>query len=821
MLAKGYTAFGDLLRRYRMDAGLTQEILAERAAISVRAISDLERGVKTRPRLYTLQQLATTLGLSDSEHAAFVQAARSPPNSGSSDGERQTHPTNLPAELTSFIGRERELAAVPALLRKPEIRLLTLTGPGGTGKTRLGRRVAANLLSSYPDGVFFVPLARLTDPQLVLPTIATTLGIQDSGEQPLRKRLIEYLLPKQILLLLDNFEHLMAAAPEVSTLLEHCASLSVLTTSREPLHLYGEQQFPVPPLAAPLFESSDGDAGAMDPVVLRQSDAVQLFMDRAQAVQPDFALTPGNASSVAAICRYLDGLPLAIELAAACLEVLPPQAILERLAGRLSVLTGRAQNVDQRQRTMWDTIAWSYDLLSTEEQRLFRRIAYFAGGCVIEAVEAVNPPADDVLDLITSLLDKGLVRRREGPGGEPRFGMLATIRTFGLECLQDQEEREECRRAHAHYYLRLAEQAARELRGPEQVPWLERLEEEHDNLRLALRWTVECNEQEYGLQLAGNLELFWVWHGHVIEGRNWLDEMLAVWEDVTAVTLAKATSANGLLVSAQGENERARALYEQSLHLYRQVNNQAGIAEVLSRLANAALDQGEPARGVELAEESVALYRMLDNRMALSVALRTLASALLYQSDFDRATQLYEECLILSRELGGKSGIAAALVNLTGMALHEGNSSRAVAHGEEALALFQELGHKPGLEASLLVLGLATLAAGDSARSVAIIEECLELSRQLGDTVGVIDCAEEMACALSVSSEPALAACLWGAAVAAREKHETPLSEFDRLLYEPYLTVIRERLGVSAFAAAYERGRWTMLDRAIEDALQA
>src|SRR5436305_9013314 len=388
---------------------------------------------------------------------------------------------NLPAQLTPLIGRKQEVTIVDTLLRHPEVRLLTLTGPGGVGKTRLGLEVAAELLDDYPDGVCFVPLASISDPDLVVPTIAQALGIKEAGEQPVASLLQAYLQDKRLLLLLDNFEQVLAAAPGLADLLAGCPQLKILVTSRAVLHLHGEHEFSVPPLALPdLIHLPEREA-------LSQYAAVSLFLQCAQAAKPDFQLTPANTHTIAEICVHLDGLPLAIELAAARIKLLPPQALLTRLEYRLQVLTSGARDAPVRQQTLRNTLAWSYDLLDAREQWLFRRLSVFAGGYTLEAVEglstALGETPADVLDGVASLMDKSLPRQVEQEGQEPRLLMLATIREYALEALAASGEMESTRRAHAAYYLALAEQGEREAGVPQQGAWLDRLEREHDNLR--------------------------------------------------------------------------------------------------------------------------------------------------------------------------------------------------------------------------------------------------------------------------------------------------------------------------------------------------
>jgi len=529
-MAKRSSAFGDLLRQYRVAAGLTQQALAERARVGRRTISDLERGLFHRPRRDTVARLAQALDLSARDRVGFEAAGLRWHGSPLSHAPRTGRPHNLPPQLTGLVGRERDVAVVAALLRRDDGRLLTLTGPPGVGKTRLSLAAAERLLDLFADGVFFVALAPVTDPDQVAPVIAGALGLREEGGRSVGESLRAHLRARHMLLVLDNFEHVATAAVLVVDLLTACPRLTVLVTSRAPLHVRGEQTFAVSPLALP-------DATHPPPAdALTQYSAIELFLQRARAHAPDFELTVANAPAVAAICRHLDGLPLAIELAASRIALLPPQALLARLERRLSLLIAGAHDLPRRQRTLRAAIAWSYDLLAADERALFARLGIFVGGCTLEAAEAVCRAAcgaagdrrDTELDGLASLMDKSLLRMAAAGQGEPRFGMLETIREYALERLAARGDEEESRRRHAGYYLALAEAAEPELTGPTQGMWLERLEHEGDNLRAALRWTRESGEIETGLRLAGALWRFWYTRGYQREGRGWLEGLLAL-----------------------------------------------------------------------------------------------------------------------------------------------------------------------------------------------------------------------------------------------------------------------------------------------------
>ena len=765
---------------------------------------------------------------------------------------------SLPAQLTPLIGRRQEVAEVWALLQRPEVRLVTLTGIGGVGKTRLSLQVAADLLDEFADGAYFVPLAPISDPDLVVPTIAQVLGIKETGERPLLDLLKAYLRDKHMLLLLDNFEQILLAVTELSNLLADCLHLKVLVTSRAVLHIRGEHEFPVQPLAIPNLTHLPGSEA------LAQYAAVALFLQCAQAARPDFQVTSANALVIAEICVRLDGLPLAIELAAARIKLLPPQALLARLEHRLQVLTSGARDAPVRQQTLRNTLAWSYDLLDAEEQRLFRRLCVFAGGCTLEAVEGLSTalgerPAE-VLDGVASLMDKSLLRQVEPEGEEPRLLMLATIREYGLEVLASSGEMESTQRAHAAYYLALAEQAELELRGPQQGAWLERLEREHDNLRAALSWSLEPARDEEGeqstvdgreiaLRLAGALWTFWWARGHRSEGRTFLERALAAREGIEASSIgAKALHAAAHLAFVQSDYERAETLFEGSLELYRELGDQWGFARSLSLLGSVAwvrnntaaarsmteealalfreLDdkedvagslfflalvassQGEYARASTLFEESLALQRELGNQMRIALVLSQLAKVLFVsQSDQARISPLLEECLALSREVGFKEGIAAATCLFGQLALGQGDLATAHSQVEESVTLYKEMGHRYGTAESLAVLGKVVAAQGDYASARRLYEESLALSGELGEKWVIATCLLGLGEVVAAQRQLAWAAQLWGAADALRDALGVPIQPVELADYERSLSAARVHLGERAFAAAWAQGR--------------
>lgn len=726
---------------------------------------------------------------------------------------------NLPAQPTPLVGRERELDEVLALLRSPDVRLLTLTGPGGTGKTRLGLQAAAELTDEFEDGVFFVALAAVANPTLVAPTITRTLGLTESSNQPPETILKGYLRDRQTLLVLDNLEQILASATLVDALLSSASDLKVLVTSRTPLRLYGEYEFPVPPLSLP-------EHGSLPPFEsLTQYEAIRLFVDRARAVKPDFSLTQENAHAVAEICARLDGLPLAIELAAARIKLLPPQAMLPRLGNRLKLLTGGARNLPERQRTLRNAIEWSYELLDEGEKTLFARLAVFSGGSTLDAIEAVCDAEGDLpvdaLEGVSSLLDKSLIRQEEEQEGEPRFEMLETIHEFALEKLEESGDAEAIKRAHAEYFLFLAEQAEPRLWGPEDAAWLNRLEEEHDNMRAALSWALEHEEAEFALRLGGALRWFWNMAGYYDEGRSWLEEVLARdgWDSPEA--RAKVLEGLSWLTNQQGDLERAEATAEEGLKLCAEADlGEVVAANFQNVLGDTSRQRGDYERAVELLEESLVLHRKAMDSIGIAWSLGNLANVSSDHGDYEHAKQLYEEGLALSRNLGGTELLGAYLSSLGYEYLLEGDIDRAMMLNEEAAELYRKRGRRSQLHTALGNLGWSALIRCDHQRAEAHFVESLELCGELGDKLVGSDGMEGLACATASSVEARRTARLFVAAQALREAVGYQQAPRDRSMREPYLADARSRVDETAWAEAWEDGRSMSFDSAIAYALE-
>ena len=706
------------------------------------------------------------------------------------------------------------------LLRHDETHLLTLTGPGGTGKTRLALQAAADLLDDFPDGTFFAPLATLTEAELFFSAVAETLEVKETGEQAIDESLKNYLRERRMLLVLDNFEQVLGAAPAVTELLAVAPGLKVLATSRAPLGLYGEHEFPVPPLTLPDLKRPPSLER------LTQFEAVGLFVERARAVKPDFAITNESAPAVAEICVRLDGLPLPIELAAARIKMLPPKAMLQRLSSRLKLLTGGARDLPERQRTLRGTIEWSFALLEEGEQLLFRRLAVFSGGRTLEAIEAICDAEGDLpmeaFEGGSSLLDKSLLRQEEGPNGEPRFVMLETIHEFAREKLGESAEAEEIKRLHAQYFLTLAEEAYPELKGANQLQWLERLEVEHDNMRAALSWVLERKEVEVALRLGGALSWFWSVRGHYGEGRRWLEEALAIEVRGSPEVRAMALAGAGTLASEQGDYDRAKEACEEGLQLLAHQAREPSEAKLglLACLGWVASEREEHGQATQLFEESLALSREMSDTWWIASSLLNSALVSHSRGDSERATELYEESMDLFREQGDKLSLAFCLNNLAMVVCSKGNLGRAAQLTEDSVALLKELGTRGGVSIGLCNLGWMALLQDDLGRAAELYRESLSLSWDSGLNPIVQSALEGFACLAGAKGDAERAARLWGAAQALHETKGIPRDTDFLAEADARISAVRLGMGEQAWEQAWRKGRAMTLDEAVSYALE-
>ena len=694
------------------------------------------------------------------------------------------HPNNIPAQTSQLIGREKDAEAVRRLLMREDVRLVTLTGPGGTGKTRLSLKVAADLVRDFEDGVFLVSLAPIIDPGLVGSAVAQILDVQETAGRPILQNLKTYLRHREMLLLLDNFEQVIAAAPAITELLQGCSRLNVLITSRELLHLNGEHHYPVLPLTSP-GKAQSFPNGSDLVSALSQYEAVRLFIERAVAVKPDFKVTNENAPAVAEICNRLDGLPLAIELAVARIQFLTPQAMLSRLKQKLPLLGRGARDLPARQQTLAGTIGWSYDLLAEFEKQMFQTLSVFMGGFTLSAaeyicsVEGEHAQAIDVFEVVGSLVEKNLIKE-EDEREEPRFSMLETIKEFAQRQLEESGEEECTRHRHAAYFLAMAIKAEPLLHGVDQLVWLNRLKREMDNMRAALQWGIKGLNADVVMNAAGDLSWFWFRAGLAAEGTRWLDRILAQETGGSDSARIKAFYGAGLLAAVQAKYDTAIRMAEDSLALSEKLGDRHGAARALWVQGTGQFLKGNPEEGVKSLEEALLACRECMDIILIAEVLRVLGWFVSQRGDFCRGEELFEE----------------------------------------SLELFQEAGDDRGIYTLQMNHALARLAQGDYERSWTLLSRSLRSAQKARESWNVAWILEALATVSVLDKRlPDQAAHLLGAAQKRREDINAPISPSQLEIYDKTVAAIHESLDDEAFETAWQKGRSMSLDQAVEFAI--
>jgi predicted ATPase/DNA-binding XRE family transcriptional regulator len=819
-------SFGYWLRLRRKALDLTQDGLADRVGCSVALIRKME-SEERRPSAQIVERLAEIFAIPEKERLAFLRFARgdatsAPHGRAELQWNASTPRTNLPASLTSFIGRGTEIAQIQEYLSKPEIRLVTLMGPPGIGKTRLSIETARACLADFPDGVFFIALAPLDDPNGIASTIVQMLGYLESGDQAPEDHLKASIGQKQMLLVMDNCEHLIEQIASIaSSLLSACPRLKILATSRESLRIPGEWIYIVQAFDIPIQSETIHLGNASDYL------ALMLFVERARAVQPDFKLTAENIQTIAAICASLDGLPLVIELIAARLRLMSPQALLERMSGHFVLTANGMRAPSERQETLQKAIDWSYNLLSDQERKLFTYLSVFSGGFTLAPAEAIFAPAvteKSVPELVALLLDKSLIRRATGESREDYFEMLVTIREYARQRLQDSGEETEIRNWHLEYFGDLAKQARPHLGGPEQLAWLDRLDLEHDNIRAALRWAQTSGFLAAGLHLATDLQLFWIYRRDRREPCLVLENLLAGTpppDDLHA--LARGHVVAGHLQMFLGRYDLAYVHAREAERLCLQLGKAyiADLANARNLIVYTDMDLvHDPARTCKALEENLKLFYEAGDEWHIAHTTFSIAQSLTQLGDLQNARRTFEQSLALFRRCGDSIRVANLTTNLAGVAFEEGKFGEARANCEQALSYYREVRSNLLAVEPLYMLGAIAIREGDTAGAKARYTECLLLDQQIGRKLYLAECLIGFAGIAYAEKRFERAAQLLGAAGTEAETRGVPLDKFDLLESKRLKTVLREGLGEEHFEALTAEGRAMTMELAVAYALE-
>lgn len=809
-------SFGQSLRFYRQARDLTQAELAEQVNCATESIRKMEAN-RQRPSKFLAARLADSLGIPDEERAEFLSLARlmaAYAFQPSSPSGPHLAVVNLPAQMTSLVGRQDELTTACKELQKPDVRLITLTGPGGVGKTRLAAQIAREMLNDFPDGVYFVPLGSITDAALVTPAIARVLHIRTASNQ-FNAHFSSHFRHKSILLILDNFEHVMAATPLVAELLQSSHHLRILITSRSPLNLYGEHEINVQPLATPDLNSLPSWQK------LIEYDSVRIFIERTRALNADFRLTEANAPVIAEICWRLDGLPLALELAAAYGKLFSPPMLLEHIKKGPIDLSSNAPNVPERHSALRNTIQWSYQLLDPVEQSVFQQLSIFVGGCTLEAAKAVCAlESDTAMKYIGLLLDKSLLQRMDTATDERRYIMLETIRSSALERLQQSGDEEDVRQRHLAYYLHLAEEIAPKLQvGPTQRKWLEYLAREIGNLRIAIQWAID-HAGDAVVRLCNGLEYFWYEFGDPVEIYDWINAVLA--QEINLSRRLKATAlrfTGHVLMTMQIDYPRAQKFFEEALSLWKELDDQPEIADTLARLGIVALELGEYEKSQTIYEECLTICEALNDNRGIFWAREWIGVVWMRQGDAQQAQEIFETSAKWWRQQGDLQSEAFALNNLGAAAMYQGNYGHARVCQEQALAIWETIGDTRGTSSVLNALGPVMLYLGKPAEARRLLMQSLSQRWENQDYNGIAWNLERLAEIAFVQKQLERGAQLWGAAEALRERYNSPLFPAELHRYEPVLASAHKKLGEPHWNSACAIGRAKALEEVVNYAL--
>ncbi|MGC1379849.1 MAG: tetratricopeptide repeat protein [Candidatus Baltobacteraceae bacterium] len=789
----------DVLRTFRSAAKLSQELLAERSGLSTRTVSDIETGAARSPRLITIMLLAEALGLSPADRTRLQEAARKPA------GRAAAMPPVTVLRATALVGRDADVARLGDLIAQDGVRLVTLAGPAGVGKTSLAIRVAIDCAGAFDGGTAIVELAAVDDPSLVPAAVARALGIRDSGDAPASEAVVDYLRGRRLLLVLDNLEHLTPASAWIGELLAAAPHITVIVTSREPLHLQAERVYAIRPL--------------------ENAAAVSLFVQRAQMVKPDFELTPANAAAVGTIVDHLEGLPLAIELAAPRLLLLPPKALAARLERRLPLLGSGSVDRPERQQTMHRAIAWSYDLLSTDEQSWFRRLSVLQGGGDLEAAAAVcgDPSGEhSVLFRLAPLVNKNMLSLVEDAEAEPRVSMLEMLREYAQERLEECGEAAETQRRHAEYVLAFAQGAERELSGGSQGRWLARFELEHGNIRSALQWAASGEETAVGFRLVSAVWRFWWMHGHLTEGLSWVRRFLEM-QAASPVELpdtlyGKVLRAHVVLLSALGNFDEALASCEKAIALQRRIGDEPGLGASLTSLGIIEQFRGEYDRSEAAHAESLAIRRRLGDEAGIATSLSNLASTAFSKNDLAQAAALGGESAEIYRRLGHESGLAHALMKIGLATAAGGNYEGAEELFNECLRMQRAAGNTGSIYYSLVNLGAVAHKRGMYEIALTRYHEALDLLDAMPNKSALAKALEDIAATSARLGDPSRGARLFGAADSLRRAIGLALFPSERADYDSEIASVRAMLGSDAFDIQWRIGATITLERALAEA---